>query len=97
MSFSLQHLTKLDTALAFGRAESLTQPTVSVVIPTLNEAENLPHVLPYLPTWIDEVVLVDGASIDNTVEVARRLLPSIRVVNQEGKGKGAALRSGLKS
>ena len=50
------------------------RPTVSVVIPTLNEAHNLPLVLPYLPlSWIDEVLLVDGRSTDGTVEVARRL------------------------
>ena len=68
---------------------------VSVVVPTLNEAENLPHVLPRIPEWIDEVLLVDGHSTDNTIEVARALLPTIRVVYQEGRGKGAALRSGF--
>ncbi|CAG0959118.1 Undecaprenyl-phosphate mannosyltransferase [Anaerolineae bacterium] len=66
---------------------------VSVVIPTLNEAANLPHVLPFIPTWVDEVLLVDGASTDQTVEVARSLLPGIRIVQQEGRGKGAALRT----
>jgi glycosyltransferase involved in cell wall biosynthesis len=70
-------------------------PTVSVVIPALNEAENLPHVLPTIPTWVHEVILVDGHSTDDTVKVARRVLPSIRVVQQTGRGKGAALRSGF--
>ena len=71
------------------------RPTVSVIIPTLNEAKNLPLVLPYLPmTWIDEVVLVDGRSTDDTVEVAKRLLPSIKVVLETRKGKGIAMRSG---
>lgn len=69
---------------------------VSVVIPALNEAENLPHVLPRIPGWVHEVVLVDGASLDGTMETARHLLPSIRLVEQEGRGKGAALRSGIK-
>ena len=41
-------------------------PTISVVIPTLNEAENLPHILPDLPDIVSEVVLVDGGSKDNT-------------------------------
>ena len=66
---------------------------VSVVIPTLNEAANLPHVLPFIPIWVDEVLLVDGYSTDQTVEVARALLPHIRVVQQAGRGKGAALRT----
>ncbi|MBI5566630.1 MAG: glycosyltransferase family 2 protein [Chloroflexi bacterium] len=72
-------------------------PTVSVVIPALNEAENLPHVLPYIPTWVDEVLLVDGQSTDGTDEIARQLLPDICIVKQEGQGKGAALRSGFKA
>ena len=47
------------------------RPSVSVIIPTLNEAENLPLVLPYLPLdWVDEVILVDGRSTDGTVQVA---------------------------
>ncbi len=70
-------------------------PIVSVVIPALNEAENLPYVLPLIPTWIDEVILVDGYSHDGTVEVARQLLPEVRVVQQSRRGKGDALRSGF--
>jgi len=73
----------------------LQRPTVSVVIPTLNEAENLPLVLPHLPMdWIDEVLLVDGCSTDRTVEVAQKLMPSIKVVLEPQLGKGAALRAG---
>ncbi len=71
------------------------QCTVSVVIPALNEAENLPHVLPLIPKWVDEVLLVDGHSTDDTVKTARLLWPEIKVVVQEGRGKGAALRSGF--
>lgn len=69
--------------------------TVSIIIPALNEAENLPHVLPRIPSWVHEVVLVDGHSTDNTVEVARQLRPDIRIIRQQGRGKGAALRSGF--
>lgn len=68
---------------------------ISVVVPALNEAENLPHVLPLIPHWVDEVILVDGNSVDDTVAVARALLPSIRVVTQQRRGKGAALQSGF--
>jgi hypothetical protein len=68
---------------------------VSVVIPALNEAENLPYVLPRIPHWVHEVLLVDGNSTDDTVAVAQELCPDIRVIAQEGRGKGAALRSGI--
>lgn len=71
------------------------KPTVTVVVPTLNEAENLPYVLPIIPDMVTEVLLVDGHSTDNTIEVARQLRPDIRVVQQKGRGKGAALRTGF--
>ncbi|MHC5701183.1 glycosyltransferase family 2 protein [Streptomyces tirandamycinicus] len=70
-------------------------PPVSVVIPAMNEAENLPHVFGTLPEWIHEVVLVDGNSTDATVDVARELRPDVKVVRQVGKGKGDALISGF--
>lgn len=71
------------------------QPTVSVVIPALNEERNLPHVFARLPATIDEVILVDGGSVDRTVEVARELMPDITVVGQTRTGKGNALACGF--
>ncbi|MFD9538657.1 MULTISPECIES: glycosyltransferase family 2 protein [unclassified Streptomyces] len=70
-------------------------PPVSVVIPAMNEAENLPYVFKTLPDWIHEVVLVDGNSTDDTIRVARELRPDVVVVKQVGKGKGDALISGF--
>ncbi len=70
-------------------------PRVSVIVPAMNEARNLPLVLPKIPGWVDEVILVDGNSTDDTVAVAKSLLPNIVVVQQERRGKGAALRTGF--
>jgi glycosyltransferase involved in cell wall biosynthesis len=70
-------------------------PRVSVVIPARNEARNLEALLPSLPPGLFEVVLVDGASDDETVAVARRLRPDVRVVNQTRTGKGNALTCGF--
>ncbi len=75
--------------------EKSLYPRVSVVVPARNEARNLSHVLPYIPAWVDEVILVDGKSHDNTIEAAQQLLPSIQVVKQQGKGKGDALLAGF--
>ena len=81
-----------------GRARAVTSPPrVSVVIPALNEAENLRAILPRLPRGLHEVVLVDGGSEDDTVAVALAQRPSIRIVHQSGKGKGDALRLGFEA
>jgi glycosyltransferase involved in cell wall biosynthesis len=70
-------------------------PRVTVVIPTLNEAANLPHVLPRLGELADEVIIVDGPSDDGTCEVARALRPDVRTLKQTGRGKGNALSVGF--
>lgn len=70
-------------------------PRVSVIVPTLNEARNLPHVLPRVPGWVHEIIVVDGHSTDGTVDVARRLHPEVRVIEEWRRGKGAALRAGF--
>jgi glycosyltransferase involved in cell wall biosynthesis len=68
---------------------------LSVVIPTLNEARNIVHVLQAMPSCVDEVILVDGHSVDGTVEVARAVRPDLRVVKQSRRGKGNALAAGI--
>jgi glycosyltransferase involved in cell wall biosynthesis len=70
-------------------------PTVSVIIPARNEAYNLPHVFSTLPSWVDEVILVDGHSIDDTVAITRVLCPRAKVITQSGDGKGDALQAGF--
>jgi glycosyltransferase involved in cell wall biosynthesis len=73
----------------------LSAVSVSVVIPTLNEAANLPHLFEHMPREVHEVILVDGHSTDDTVAVARRLWPGLVVIEQTGKGKGNALVCGF--
>jgi glycosyltransferase involved in cell wall biosynthesis len=73
---------------------SVRRVTVTVVVPARNEAPNLPALFASLPP-VHEVILVDGNSVDGTVETAQRLLPGIRVITQRGKGKGAAMVEGL--
>jgi glycosyltransferase involved in cell wall biosynthesis len=71
--------------------------SVSVVIPALNEERNIPHVLARIPKDAHQVILVDGNSVDRTVEVARRARPDLCVVNQTRNGKGNALACGFEA
>jgi len=68
---------------------------VSAIIPTLNEAANLPHVLTRIPACVGEVIIVDANSTDDTMAVARALMPDVRIVLQCGRGKGNALAAGF--
>ena len=70
---------------------------VSLLIPAKNEERNLAWVLTRVPALVDEVILVDGRSTDRTVEVARALRPDIVVVTEKGRGKGAAVRTGIEA
>lgn len=72
-------------------------PSVSVVIPAKNEERNLEHVFGTIPDWVDEIVLVDGHSADDTIAVALKLRPDVKIVHQTGRGKGDALRSGFEA
>src|SRR3989440_7193801 len=95
-SFSLTEREKHCVESGVEKMRTIQQlPTISVVIPTLNEARNLPHVLPDLPDIVSEVVLVDGGSKDDTILIAKELRPDIRILRQTGKGKGNALMEGF--
>jgi len=92
---------KLLSLPAFG-AENHTmatprRPTISVVIPTLNEAANIGYVLDRLPAMVSEVIVVDGHSTDDTVTVATTIRPDAKIVYQDGMGKGNALACGFRA
>lgn len=70
---------------------------MSVVIPALNEERNIPHVLHKIPQDTHEVIVVDGLSVDNTIEVARRIRPDVHIVRQTRRGKGNALACGFEA
>ncbi len=74
---------------------AIRKTKVSVVVPAMNEAQNIGHVLEQLPEGLHEVILVDGNSEDDTIEAARRARPDIRVLVQSGRGKGDAFRTGF--
>lgn len=77
------------------RPGAASAPRISVVIPTLNEARNLPHVFALLPADVFEVIVVDGRSTDDTIAVARALRPDVHVLEQARRGKGNAMACGF--
>jgi glycosyltransferase involved in cell wall biosynthesis len=84
-----------NTLVQFIPRRAARKPRVSVVVPTYNEAKNLPHVFGLLPEDLHEVIVVDGNSVDGTVEVARSLRPDVVVVRQNRVGKGNAMACGF--
>jgi glycosyltransferase involved in cell wall biosynthesis len=71
------------------------RPTVSVVIPALNEERNLPYIAARMPVDVDEIVFVNGNSVDNTAGVAQNLWPNGVHIAQTRRGKGNALACGF--
>jgi glycosyltransferase involved in cell wall biosynthesis len=70
-------------------------PTVSVVIPAMNEAKNLPWLAERMPKGVQDIILVDGRSKDDTILVARSLWPDVQIIQQNRRGKGNALACGF--
>jgi len=70
---------------------------ISLIIPTLEEAENLNFVLPAIPNIVDELIIVDGGSTDSTVDVVRKLRPDAKIIIDTVPGKGNALRRGFET
>jgi glycosyltransferase involved in cell wall biosynthesis len=88
-----QSLQRKDGQIGIIEQQDQIHPSVSVVVPARNEAANLPYVLPFIPDNVAEVILVDGHSSDDTIPVAQRLLPTIHIIQQTGRGKGDALKT----
>jgi rSAM/selenodomain-associated transferase 2 len=66
----------------------LTPPLISLIIPTLNERANAGHLLAGLPMAPDlEIILVDGGSRDDTLEIASRFPHVKTLTSQPGRGR----------
>lgn len=71
--------------------------TVAAVIVTYNSGREIGRCLGSL-AGVGEVVLVDNASVDGTVEVVRKIRPEARVlVNAENRGFAAAVNQGVRA
>jgi len=75
-------------------SQKLTVADVGVVVPTLNEEKNIEDVLLSLKNQgYCNILVIDGMSKDNTTKIATR--NGVKVILQNGKGKGSAIRQVL--
>jgi len=66
---------------------------ISVVIPALNEEQAIGGVVQAVPRdWVDEIIVADNGSTDDTVK--RALAAGARVVHENHRGYGAACAAG---
>lgn len=76
----------------------LNNKRISLVVPCKNEASSLPSLFKLIPTYVDEVVIVDNNSTDDTIEVAKKLgavVVSEKRKDKRGIGYGYAHKTGL--
>lgn len=77
--------------------------SIGVIIPALNEAENLLRVLNVVcaVNWLEQIVVVDDGSTDNTLDIARQSAARdervLAIHIPENRGKAAALLTGVQA
>lgn len=68
-------------------------PSVSVIIPALNEEASIGHVLDAIPEWVNQIIVADNGSVDKTVEMAKN--KGVDVTVEPSRGYGAACLAGI--
>jgi len=66
---------------------------ITVVIPCLNEEVGIQNVLRELPSFVDEIIVVDNGSTDGTAAIARKM--GAHVIAEMHRGYGRAYKSGF--
>ncbi|HUN21935.1 MAG TPA: glycosyltransferase [Anaerolineales bacterium] len=71
-------------------------PTISIIIPCYNAEKTLGETLNSIVATTDyEVILVDDGSTDNSVFIAKSMLPEIHLIQQKNQGPAVARNSGI--
>lgn len=61
-------------------------PSISVIIIAKNESRNIARCLRSVAHWVDEIIVLDSGSTDNTVEICRRYTPQVYATDWPGYG-----------
>ena len=84
------------------RQKPATLPSATVVVPCRNERGNIENAIRRMPAFAPdiEVIFFEGHSKDGTLEECERVKAAypdrdIKVMRQDGKGKGDAMRKGF--
>jgi len=93
----------VNLAVAKPISQPMQKASVSIVVPARNEEGNIENIVKRIPKMgeEDELIFVEGNSTDNTwkkiQEVAKEYKGhlKIKITQQEGKGKGDAVRKGF--
>ena len=76
-------------------------PFLSLIIPAYNEEERLPRTLNNIQAFLKEqsydaeVLVVENGSHDRTAQVAAEFAPEVRLLQEDARGKGLAVRRGM--
>ncbi len=80
----------------------LDNPSVTIVVPCRNEKGNIEDVVQRIPPFCSdmEIIFVEGHSTDGTLDEINRVInvnldKDIKVLVQDGRGKGDAVRKGF--
>lgn len=87
-------MSQIDRAVTTKIGQGTLRPGISAVIPARNEEQCIGEIIERTRPFCDEIVVVDGHSIDRTAVIAQSYGNGVRVVKDNKKGKGDAIRVG---
>lgn len=74
----------------------MSDPFISIIIPTLNEEDRLDHLLTYLKknggTHIQKIIIADAGSLDKTISIAEK--HAVRIKHYKKKGRAVQMNEG---
>ena len=73
---------------------------ITVIIPSYNRASVLPRAIDSVLAQtlpVDEIIVIDDGSTDETQELLKKLYPQIKIIKQSNKGVSAARNAGINS